>query len=128
MDYPNFSSILLASADPERLYAWYVAVLPPQTDTREHDYRILGYGACYLFVDSRAGLGDTNPEPGRVILNFEVEDARAVAARVDAVGTPWLAPLEDRDGSLFGTAIDSDGNYVQIIQLSAEHRAAMATS
>jgi hypothetical protein len=38
----------------------------------------------------------------------------------------WVAALEDRDGSLFATAADPDGNYVQIIQLSDEHRAAMA--
>jgi hypothetical protein len=34
--------------------------------------------------------------------------------------------LEDRGGSLFATAIDPDGNNVQIIQLSDEDRAAMA--
>jgi len=51
-------------------------------------------------------------------------DARAVVARLDDLGVPWLAELEDRDGSLFVTAIDPDGNYVQIIQLSEEHRAA----
>ena len=37
-----------------------------------------------------------------------------------------ISVLEDRDGSLFGTAVDPDGNHVQIIQLSDEHRAAMA--
>ena len=35
-------------------------------------------------------------------------------------------PVEDRDGSLFGTLADPDGNAVQVIQLSPEARAAMA--
>lgn len=77
-------------------------------------------------IDSRDDVGDTNPEPGRLMVNFDVEDAKAVGERVDAAGSPWLAPLEDRDGSQFGTIIDPDGNYVQIIQLSEEHRAQMA--
>jgi predicted enzyme related to lactoylglutathione lyase len=128
MATPTLSSILLGSTDPERLHAWYTAALPPQTDSREGAYRILGYGGFYVLIDSRSDVGTTNPEPGRVILNFEVEDARATAKRIDAVGTSWLAPLEDRDGSLFGTVVDPDGNYAQIIQLSAEHRAAMEES
>jgi predicted enzyme related to lactoylglutathione lyase len=61
-----------------------------------------------------------------MILNFDVADARAIAARLDEMGVTWLAELEDRDGSLFATAIDPDGNYVQFIQLSDEARAAMA--
>jgi hypothetical protein len=43
------------------------------------------------------------------------------------MGVAWLVELEDRDGSLFATAIDPDGNYVQIIQLSEAHRAVMAS-
>lgn len=78
-----------------------------------------------MLFDTRSDISDTNPEPGRVILNFDVGDARAVTARLDGVGARWLAELEDREGSLFATAIDPDGNYVQIIQLSDEHRAAM---
>ena len=70
-------------------------------------------------------LANTNPEPGRIIINLDVEDARAVASRLDDLGAKWLAELEDRDGSLFGTVIDPDGNYVQIIQLGEEHKAAM---
>jgi predicted enzyme related to lactoylglutathione lyase len=76
-------------------------------------------------IDSRADIGDTAPEPGRMILNFEVDDARAAAARLRDLGAKWVAELEDRDGSLFGTVTDPDGNYVQLIQLSEEHRAAM---
>lgn len=122
----SLTSIMLASTDPEQLHAWYTTALPPQTDNREQQYRILGYGGCYLFIDSRDDVGDNNPEPGRVLVNFEVDDARATAERFEQLGTTWLAPLEDRDGSLFGTAIDPDGNYVQIIELSEQHRAAMA--
>lgn len=122
----SLGSLLLASTDPERLRAWYVDALRPEDDARVGDYRMLRFGDFYLMIDSRDDVGPANPEPGRVILNFDVDDARAAAERIDRLGARWLAGLEDRDGSLFGTAIDPDGNYVQIIQLSEEHKAAMA--
>jgi predicted enzyme related to lactoylglutathione lyase len=125
MKRPSLDSILLASTDPERLSAWYVAALDPEENTDVDGYQVLKFGGFYLLIDSRADIADKNPEPGRVILNFDVADARAVVARLNDLGVAWLAELDDRDGSLFATAIDPDGNYVQVIQLSDEHRAAM---
>ena len=125
MGKPTLDGMLLASTDPERLHAWYAAALDPSEDTKMDQYRVLKFGTFYLLIDSRDDIGDRNPEPGRVILNFDVEDARAVAASIEELGGTWLAKLEDRDGSLFATAIDPDGNYVQIIQLSDEAKAAM---
>ncbi len=125
MKRPSLDSILLASTDPERLRAWYVAALDPEENADVDAYRVLKFGGFYVLIDSRTDVADKNPEPGRVILNFDVADARAVVARLDDLGVSWLAELEDRDGSLFATAIDPDGNYVQIIQLSEAQRAAM---
>ncbi|WP_327586544.1 VOC family protein [Nonomuraea sp. NBC_00507] len=125
MTRPALGSLLLASTDPDRLRTWYAAALDPESDTDANGYRILKFGEFFLLIDTRNDVADKNPEPGRVILNFDVEDARAVAARMESAGVTWLAELEDRDGSLFATAIDPDGNYVQIIQLSEEHRKAM---
>lgn len=122
----KLTSILLASTDPERLGDWYAQTLTPETDSAEGSYRILGFGEFYVLIDTRADIGAANPEPGRMILNFEVSDARAIGAKFNELGTKWLSEIEDRDGSLFGTVIDPDGNYVQIIQLSEEHRAAMS--
>jgi predicted enzyme related to lactoylglutathione lyase len=123
---PNLSSIMLASTDPERLHEWYRQALPPDTDESQLQYRVLGYGATYLFIDTRDDVGPKTAEPGRVLLNFEVDDARAAAERIEGLGTTWLAPPEDRDGSWFATAIDPDGNYVQIIELSEAAKAEMA--
>jgi predicted enzyme related to lactoylglutathione lyase len=125
MKRPSLDSILLSSTDPERLRAWYVAALDPEENTDVNGYRVLRFGGFYLMIDTRTDIADKNPEPGRVILNFDVADARAVAARLNDLGVSWLAELGDRDGNLFATAIDPDGNYVQIIQLSEEDRAGM---
>jgi hypothetical protein len=128
MKRPSLDSILLASTDPDRLHSWYVAALDPEEDTKVDTYLVLRFGGVHVLIDRRDDVSATNPEPGRVILNFDVADARSIAARLDEMGARWVAELEDRDGSLFATAIDPDGNYVQIIQLSDEHRAAMASA
>ena len=122
---PSVTSMLLASADPERLSEWYVTALQPDDVTRMDQYRILTFGDFSILIDTRDDVSARNPEPGRVILNFEVDDARAVVDRMNGLGTEWLAELEDRDGSLFATAIDPDGNYVQLIQLSEAARESM---
>jgi predicted enzyme related to lactoylglutathione lyase len=125
MTTATLSGLMLSSTNPDRLHEWYTTALPPKIDEQQDQYRILGYDGFYLFLDSRDDVGPKTAEPGRVILNFEVDDARATAARIDELGSEWLAPLEDRDGSLFATAIDPDGNYVQVIQLSEEHKRQM---
>lgn len=128
MDTPKLGSILLSSTKPERLRDWYTSAFSPRVERTPGDvaYDVLDFGGFYVMVDTRDDVGDINPEPGRMILNFEVDDARATADRINELGSGWLAELEDREGSWFGTAIDPDGNYVQLIQLSEEARAAMA--
>lgn len=118
-------SMLLASTDPDRLRDWYAAVLDPVQNNTMDDYRVLKFGNFYMMIDRRDDIGPKAADAPRMILNFDVADARDVAARMDERDTTWVAPLEDRDGSLFATAQDPDGNYVQIIQLSPEHLAAM---
>ncbi|MFC5822332.1 VOC family protein [Nonomuraea insulae] len=120
MKRPVLGSLLLSSTDPERLSTWYVSALEPEEKTHVNGYQVLKFGEFFLFIDTRTDVADKNPEPGRVILNFDVEDARAVVTRMEQAGVRWLAELEDRDGSLFATAIDPDGNYIQIIQLSGK--------
>lgn len=122
----SLASMLLSSTDPERLRAWYASTLRPEVDDNVENYRMLRFDGFYLMIDSRDDVTGTNREPGRMILNFDVDDARATVRRMDEAGTTWLASLDDRDGSLFATAVDPDGNYVQIIQLSEAHKAEMA--
>jgi predicted enzyme related to lactoylglutathione lyase len=126
MTMTALASVMLGTTDPDRLHAWWTTVAPPETDDRVGDYRVLGYaGGVYLMIDPREDVQDTHPDPARTIINLGVEDARAFADRVDDLGGTWVAPLEERDGSLFATAQDPDGNYVQVIQMGDRDRAAM---
>lgn len=120
MAAPPLGSILLGTTNPRRLRDWYDAALGAEgggfTEVTPTMFAAT-FGDVGLLIDGRDDVTDKNPEPGRVILNFHVDDAHATAARLNAHGVTWLVELEDRDGGVFGTLVDPDGNYVQIIEL-----------
>lgn len=118
MNPPPIGSFLLGTRDPEKLLDWYRAAFGAEPN----DDGFLIFGEVALLIDKRDDVSATNAEPGRVIINFHVDDARATAARLDEIGSVWLSELEERDfGMLFGTVVDPDGNYIQIIELSDEY-------
>jgi hypothetical protein len=113
----RLGSILLGSTDPDKLRAWYrVALSPAETPDG-----FLDFGGMPVLIDERSDVSTSNPEPGRVILNFHVADAKATAQHLDGLEVTWLSRVEQRRDGMFGTLIDPDGNYIQIIELSAEH-------
>ena len=112
----SLGSILLGTTDAARLRAWYVAAfgVEPNADG------FLELGGVAVLVDQRDDVAPVTKEPGRVILNFHVDDARTVARHLDGMRVTWHAPLEYREdaGAWFGTVLDPDGNYVQVIELT----------
>jgi catechol 2,3-dioxygenase-like lactoylglutathione lyase family enzyme len=119
---PTVGSLLLASTDPGRLRGWYERAFGVTADTDG----FLPFGEVGLLVVSRDDVAAKAAEPARMIVNLHVDDAGAVARHLDAVGVTWLAPLEYREpaGAWFGTVLDPDGNYVQIIELTPAYWAA----
>src|SRR5262245_51817870 len=114
---PALGSILLGTTDPVRLRDWYTAAFTASdgdgfTEVTPTLFACT-FGDTSLLIDGRDDVAASSPDPGRVILNFHVDDARATAARLDDLGVTWLVELEERDGGLFGTLVDPDGNYVQ---------------
>ncbi len=119
---PAIGSILLASTDPARLLDWYERALGVSPD---HD-GFLRLGEVGVLIDARDDVADRTAEPGRVIINVHVADAKEAAGRLDELGVNWIAPLEYREGAgaWFGTVQDPDGNYLQIIELTDAYWAA----
>lgn len=117
MTRPVLSSILLGSTDAERLRAWYLEGFQAKVD----GYGNLDLGGFGVVVEQRDDVTEKNPQPGRVILNFHVEDIQATAAHLNSLGVTWLVEPEDRGPGWFGTLIDPDGNYVQVIQFRPEY-------
>ena len=119
---PTIGSFLLASTDPDRLRGWYERAFGVTADTDG----FLRFGEIGLLTESRDDVAAKAAEPARVILNLHVDDAEATARHLGALGVTWLAPLEYREqaGAWFGTVLDPDGNYVQIIGLTPAYWAA----
>jgi catechol 2,3-dioxygenase-like lactoylglutathione lyase family enzyme len=110
---PALGSVLLGTTDPDRLRAWYCTVFAPDHSGEG----FIDFGGTELLIDGRSDLRPRNTEPGRTILNFHVDDARAMEDRLIALDAIWIRELEPTDaGYLIGTVLDPDGNYVQIIQ------------
>ncbi|TMR17473.1 VOC family protein [Nonomuraea turkmeniaca] len=109
---PKPGSILLGTTRPEELRDWYRKALAPAYKGEGP----IDLGGFLLVIDQRDDVGPNNDEPGRMILNFHVDDFDAVESQLRAAGVDWLVPVEDRPSGRFGTFADPDGNYLQIIQ------------
>lgn len=119
MHAPPLGSILLGSTDPDRLRAWYADVFATAAD----EDGFLHFGGVGVLVDGRDDVADRAAEPGRVIVNFHVDDARATAQRLEEAGANILVGPEWRGVAWFVTAEDPDGNLLQAIELSDEYHA-----
>ncbi|MFC5748197.1 VOC family protein [Actinomadura rugatobispora] len=113
---PAIGSILLASREPERLRAWYERAFGIRADADG----FLSFGEVGVLIDGRDDVAPLAAEPARIIINLHVDDARAIARHLDSLAVAWVAPLEYREGAgaWFGTALDPDGNLLQIIELT----------
>ncbi|MEJ3653124.1 VOC family protein [Actinomycetes bacterium KLBMP 9759] len=105
------ASILLGTTRPAEMRAWYIRTLAPEF-TGEGP---IDLGSFLLAIDGRDDVAARNGEPGRTIINVDVDDFDAVHARLSAAGVEWIS-VTDRDMGRFGTFADPDGNYLQIIQ------------
>ncbi|MDJ1137369.1 VOC family protein [Streptomyces iconiensis] len=119
--YPCVGGIVLGSTDPARLWEWYRAAFAPEAE-KEGPVLALDLGGTYLIFESRNDVGRKSVEPGRLLVNFQVEDIRATEKHlIDALNARWVRPVEEAgENVMLGTLEDPDGNYVQILEVTAD--------
>jgi catechol 2,3-dioxygenase-like lactoylglutathione lyase family enzyme len=118
------SAVLVVSADPRRLAAFYRDVIGIPLHEEQHGGSRAHWG-CNLgdvhfaihpvetFPDRRSGVG-------AVKLAFTVFDLQALARRLGERGVPLLYPPRDT-GFFVSTAVeDPDGNFVEFTELRDE--------
>ena len=130
MTTPALGSILLGTTNPHRLRDWYAAALAPgdsgEAFTEVTPTMFAGtFGDTSVLIDGRSDVADKNPDPGRVILNFHVDDIRAAEARLVALEAVWARELERTRWGIIGTVLDLDGNYIQIVEPAPESPACL---
>ena len=109
----------MGSADPGRLRDWYATALDAHPDPDG----VVTFGPVGVLMDKRDDVAARTVEPGRVILNYHVTDIQAHRRQLDQLGVEWASEVEYREdgGAWFGTVVDPDGNYVQLIELTPEY-------
>lgn len=93
-------------------FQWAAPVAPSESragDPRPHDLR--------LTISVHAGVEGAARDPLRIMINLEVADIHAVAARLRGAGVEFTRPPEQEPwGGWIATMQDPDGNTVQLLQ------------
>lgn len=103
--------VLVGSADPLRLRAWYAGAFGVGPD----DDGVLDFGGIQVLIDRR-DVAVRAVEPGRMIITFAVDDIAATEARLIDHEVTWVREVESTPLGRIGTLVDPDGNYVQVMQ------------
>src|SRR5262249_61745363 len=102
------------TSDPARPRDWVAPAFPAGADDGFTEVTptlfACRFGGTSLLIDGRGDVAYANPDPGRVILNFHVDDARATAERLNDIGVTWLAQPGEGAGGLFGARVDPKRN------------------
>ena len=77
----NFNSILIGSADPQRLADYYTKLLgaPVMADGGYAGWQL---GTGFLSVGPHSEVSGNNPSPGRLIWNIESDDVKGEFERM----------------------------------------------
>lgn len=113
----NLNSILIGSADPERLAAFYAKLFgaPGWSGGGYHGWQL---GSGFVSVGPHDQVKGSNTEPGRMIWNVESTDVKADFERLKAAGATVVRepyqPGEAPDAWI-ATFADPDNNYFQLM-------------
>ena len=115
----NLNNVMLGSEDSKRLADFYTKVLgKPNPDWSDDANGWFGWqaGDGGLVIGPHSDVSGTNPQPGRIMLNFSTSDVREEFERLKGLGADVVAePYEPGGGGmLMCTFADPDGNYFQL--------------
>ncbi len=113
----NLNSILIGTADPQRLKDFYTKLFgaPGWSDGEFSGWQI---GSGFVSVLPHDQVTGSNAQPGRLIWNIESPDVKADFERLKAAGaTVVREPYQMGDSSegWIATFSDPDNNYFQLV-------------
>jgi predicted enzyme related to lactoylglutathione lyase len=115
----NFNSILIGSADPQRLVDYYTKLFGPP-GFEEGGFAGWQIGSGYITIGVHSEVSGQNAQPGRLIWNIETTDVEGDFKRIKAAGAivvrePYsFDEMPDATASI-ATLADPDGNYFQLM-------------
>ncbi len=115
----NFNSILIGSADPERLTEYYSRLFgePAFADGGYTGWQI---GSGWVTIGPHDQVSGKNAQPGRLIWNVETADVRGEFERMKAAGAivvrePYTMDEDATESGFIATFADPDDNYFQLM-------------
>ena len=114
----NFNSILLSSGDSERLANFYRKVLAAEPAMEDSGYVGFQVGAAFFTIGPHDAVKGSNPNPERILLNFETADVKGEFERIKALGATVIAEpytMDEAESGWIATLADPDGNYFQLM-------------
>ncbi len=114
----NFNSILLSTENLNVLREFYKTVF--DSDPVMEDEGHVGFlaGTTYFGIGSHDKISGKNPNPDRVLFNFETTDVKGEFERIKSLGAEVVKePYSMGENSEFwiATLADPDGNYFQLV-------------
>ena len=113
----NFNSILIGSADSQRLVDYYTKLFgePTMSDGGYTGWLI---GSGFVTVGPHSEVTGKNTQPGRLIWNIETSDVKGEFERMKAAGAIVVREPYSFEGypdSFIATLADPDDNYFQLM-------------
>jgi predicted enzyme related to lactoylglutathione lyase len=113
----NLNSILIGSADPQRLTDYYTKLFGAP-GWNEGGFTGWQIGSGFLTVGPHDQVSGNNPQPGRLIWNVESPDVKADFERLKAAGATVIREPYRPDETVvawIATFADPDDNYFQLL-------------
>ena len=113
----NLNSILIGSADPQRLKDYYTKLFGTP-GWNEGAYSGWQLGTGFVTVGPHDQVTGSNTEPGRLIWNLESSDVKGDFERFKAAGATVIRePYQfgDAAGAWIATFADPDNNCFQLL-------------
>jgi predicted enzyme related to lactoylglutathione lyase len=114
----ELNSILVFSEEPKKLADFYKKVLQKEPDYEEEGYYGFSAGKTFLNFGPHEKVRGKNPNPERLMFNFETEDVKGEYARIKGIGATSIAEpyqMGEESDAWIATFADPDGNYFQLM-------------
>ncbi len=114
----NLNSIMIGTAQPQALTAFYEKVIGRPADMQDGSYAGWQVGSCYLTIGEHSEVQGQSKEPARMMLNFETKTVQAEFERLKQLGVTVIKEpydMTDGQGGWIATLADPDGNYIQLM-------------
>jgi predicted enzyme related to lactoylglutathione lyase len=112
----NLNSIMIGTAQPQKLAEFYGKVFGRPADMVEGPYFGWQVGNCFLTIGEHSEIQGQAKEPARIILNFETRAVQSEFERLKRLEVTVIKePYTMGGDGWIATLADPDGNFIQLM-------------